>query len=51
MAPPGLAGGAVGKDGLDEYVQRGFFAGNTGDQVIPFLDMLNRLTRHSFSFS
>jgi hypothetical protein len=36
--PPFLSGGAVGKEGLAEYISRGYFANNNGDQVgISFL--------------
>jgi hypothetical protein len=31
--PPNLAGGAVGKEGLQEYISRGYFPNNNGDQV------------------
>jgi hypothetical protein len=31
--PPNLAGGAVGKEGLKEYISRGYFPNNNGDQV------------------
>jgi hypothetical protein len=38
VEPPKLSGGAVGKEGLGEYINRGYFANNGGDQVSRTLD-------------